>query len=218
MNKFLINTGAEVSVLPATASQKTLSPVTHLYVANGIKVPVYKGRFFLTHFDLLVNIKNCRLQDPLTSVATSAATTTGESTRISTVSADNPYVSLLKSFPTLTQPYSATGLAKHHVTYHIKGTRPPTCPNARRLAPECYQAAKSEFESLLRQDITRPSSSNWSFALHIVSKENGDIRPYRDYRHGQVSDAQYSRVLLATLWLYYLLQNRPRQGVSPDSS
>ena len=106
-NKILIDTGAEVSVLSATASQKTLPSVTHFYAASGSKIPMYKrktlrlelnlchtfkwtfyvgvisqaifGADFLTHFALFVNIKTRKLQNPLTTVATSAAIITGES-------------------------------------------------------------------------------------------------------------------------------------------
>ena len=39
--RFLIDTGAEVSVLHATASQCSLSLALHLYAANGTKIPVF---------------------------------------------------------------------------------------------------------------------------------------------------------------------------------
>ena len=246
-NKFFIDTGAEVGVLPATANQKTLPTVTHLYAANGTKIPVYKrqtlqlelnlrrsfkwtfymgavsqailGADFLTHFDLLVDIKNRKLQNPLTSIVTSAATTTGKNTSISTVSADNPYASLLKSFPTLTQPYFTTDPANHHVTHHIETTGPPTYAKSRRLAPERYQTAKSEFETLLHQGIIHSSSSNWSSALHIVSKKTIWRLSCAQLKHrqGQVSGTQHSRVL-STLRLYHLFQGQPHLGASPDSS
>ena len=40
--KFLIDTGAEVSILPATNSQKTLPPLMNLHAANATEIAVYK--------------------------------------------------------------------------------------------------------------------------------------------------------------------------------
>lgn len=39
---FLFDTGAEVSILPATVSQKLLPPTLNLYEVNGSATPVYK--------------------------------------------------------------------------------------------------------------------------------------------------------------------------------
>ena len=41
---FLVDTAAEVSVIPATASQRSLPQVTQLFAANGTVIPVYKRR------------------------------------------------------------------------------------------------------------------------------------------------------------------------------
>ena len=209
-SNYLIDTGAEVSVLPATNSQRMLPALCHLYAANGSKIPVYKkltqklslhlrrsfewtfyvaaisqpilGADFLTHFDLLVDIKNRKIHDSLTKLSTVAQIQLTTSMSLSVVNEETKFTSILKEFPSLTQPQLATNEVKHHVTHHITTVGPPTFSKPRRLAPERYRLAKEEFETLMKQGIIRPSSSNWSSALHIVAKKDGGIRPCGDYR------------------------------------
>ena len=96
--RLLIDTDAEVSFVPATASQRSLPPALHLYAANGITIPVFSlktmlvelslcsffewtiyvaavfqaivGAVFLQHFGLLMDVQNWQLVDSLTLLAT----------------------------------------------------------------------------------------------------------------------------------------------------
>ena len=140
------------------------------YVAD-VSQPIL-GADFVYHYNLLVDIRNRRLYDSARLKFAKAEYAPCSSSQISTVKSDNPYASLLKSFPELTQPYSAAISVKHNVTHHIETTGRPTYARSRRLAPDRYRMAKAEFELLLQQGIIRPSSSNWSSALLTIENLN----------------------------------------------
>lgn len=50
--RFLVDTGAEVSVLPANFLDCTLTPMCHLQAVNSSNIPVYRKRFILINLDL----------------------------------------------------------------------------------------------------------------------------------------------------------------------
>lgn len=85
------------------------------------------GADFFTHYNLCVNLKDRKLHGPLTGISTPTSTTKGSSTLLSTIAANNRHASLLKFYPSLTQPYSAVAPVKHHAL-HFVGTTGPLPP------------------------------------------------------------------------------------------
>ena len=89
-----------------------------------------------------------------------------------------PFTALLKKFPQLTAPDFAAHTPHQHF---IPTEGPPVWCRPRRLSPDKLQAAKAEFDNLLRSGIVRPSKSAWASPLHMARKSNGEWRPCGDY-------------------------------------
>ncbi|GFT32191.1 retrovirus-related Pol polyprotein from transposon 17.6 [Trichonephila clavipes] len=167
--KFLINSGSEICVIPPSPTMnKPPQSNFSLFAANNTKIPAYGmvrkelnlglrrsfiwtfiiadvsspiiGADFLKHFNLLIDLKK-------------------------------------KSNPSL-----ISKSALHGTVHHIITTGPPVTARPRRLHPKLYDAVKVEFEFLLAQGIIRPSKSPWSSPLHVVPKSDSTVIPVGDYR------------------------------------
>nr|VZH96114.1 unnamed protein product [Spirometra erinaceieuropaei] len=195
--KFLVDSGAEVSVVPPTPAERKHRSSFCLTAANNSSIPTFgqrsitldlglrrifrwvfiiadvsvalMGADFLAHFNLLVDLRNRRLVDCITNLHTRCQSGVYPCVNPLTVMpiSDCPFHSLLRQFPRLTNPSFREVDIKHTVTHHISTTGAPKSCRPRRLAPDRLKIAKAEFEHMLELGIIRQSDSCWASPLHL---------------------------------------------------
>ena len=199
--QFLVDTGAEVSIVPPTPTdhlhQQTgpsLQAVNNttietygtrsltlnlglrrtfrwIFVIANVRKPIL-GADFLRHYELIVDVAHRKLSDGVTQLTVQGV--------VSTEASVSP--SLLPKQvhnPYLTMLHDFPSLLKpynqqvvtHKVTHHITTTGPPVHLPTRRLSPERFDVARKEFEHMLQLGIIRPSGSSWASPLHMVPKK-----------------------------------------------
>lgn len=194
--KYLIDTGASISLLPKHLSFSVLESVDALKIvaANGTDIKCYGkqqftvslpecrsyrwifyvcdvqrpiiGSDFLREFHLLVDVDKCRVFP---------ASDFGHQC--------NSIKDLLnRKFPRLTDDIARDPHMTTFVEHNIVTDGYPVYSKARRLDQEKLKIAKSEFEHLMKGGIIRRSSSPWASPLHMVKKPNGSWRLCGDYR------------------------------------
>lgn len=197
---FLIDTGADVSVVPKSFSKVyKLNEDFQLSAANGSVINTYGtmivevdlglrrnyphdfiladvnkpiiGADFLSKHGLLPDLRNKRLIDPATSLTVNA------------MRADNCYEptpllysiatefgEILKKYPSLVSPPDFRLPVKHNVVHHIHTKGPLPYSKARRLNPEKFKVAQVEFNYMNDVGICRPSSSQTASPLTMPPK------------------------------------------------
>ena len=201
-HRFLIDTGAEVSVIPPSQSDRLHKQDLVLQAANNTSITTYGRRSltlnlglgqefqwifivadvkhpilgidFLRHYALIVDVRRQQLLDAPTQSKVKVTTSSEPSINITLLprTPANSYEAILHDFPSVIQPFTEQLPVQHNVTHHISTTGPPVCSRARRLAPERLNIARKEFEHMLQLGIVRPSSSSWASPLHMVPKKS----------------------------------------------
>lgn len=207
---FLVDTGADVSLVPRRLVSHCQPSSFKLFAANGSKINTYgsktlalnlglrrdfKWRFciadvqrpilgadFLSHYGILVDLKNKRLLDSVTGLSHKGKLSSVFHLSICTTSPDSPYLKILAKYPELTRFAPISSNKIHQMEHHIitKGSSIAVTP--RRLSPEKLKFAREDFNLMVEQGICRPSSSCWASPLHMVPKPDNTWRLCGDYR------------------------------------
>ncbi|XP_035210731.1 uncharacterized protein LOC118185052 [Stegodyphus dumicola] len=178
--KFLIDSGADISLIPADTKSKSTCTSYKLYAANGTEIPTFGskvltvdlglrrpfqwpfvvakvnrgilGADFLNQFHLLLDIRQRKLIDGVTNMFVhSDVMSVTENTAISTVSNSVKFSELLRKYPGITKPNLLNTKVKHKVQHYIATKGQPVYSRARQLDAKTTEFGKTRVSVHVRQ-------------------------------------------------------------------
>ncbi|GFU74287.1 hypothetical protein TNCV_4168771 [Trichonephila clavipes] len=160
---FLIDTGSDVSIIPATKTQRQNNSQMTLSAANTSPIHVY------TTQTLSLDLGLRRIFQWTFLVGNVSTPIIGAdflyNFRLVPDIRDSVYHELLRKFPDITKPPRPDQEIKHSVVHYIETNSRPVTAKARRLAPDRLRIAKAEFENMITLGHMRPSK-NFTSNLH----------------------------------------------------
>ncbi|GBO15800.1 hypothetical protein AVEN_219754-1 [Araneus ventricosus] len=209
---FLVDTGSDVSLIPANTYQKRNSSQQTLFAANSSTINVYGqktlslnfnlrrdflwtfligdisiailGADFLHFFELLPDLRSKCLRDTKTKLQSVGHLKYADLHWVQiSISKDTINHKLLKEFPSIKKLPNPNQPVKYTSVHHIVTKGPSVVAKTRRLAPDRLKIGKSEFQIMMHLGHLRPSKSNYASPLHMVPKKcTLDWWPVGNYR------------------------------------
>ncbi|XP_022169060.1 uncharacterized protein LOC111032891 [Myzus persicae] len=203
--QFLIDSGADISVIPPVAWHRASSDLV-LTAANGTRIRTYGpknlrlniglarsfpwrfeiayvsraiiGADFLKYYGLLLDVRNRRLinQDSSTAIKTSVANV--QVSDIFSVVHPRCWTDIIAEFPAVTRESPVPNKFTHTTEHTLDTTRPPLFARPRYQPPHQYTIAKNEFAYMCQKGICQPLESAWAspFAA-LLQKRRHFSRP-----------------------------------------
>ncbi|KAK7605145.1 hypothetical protein V9T40_007003 [Parthenolecanium corni] len=210
---FLVDTGSDVSLIPAKNTEFSEEPARHLYAANSKPIKVFGeklvefnigirrslrwimqvtdvdtailGADFLEHFDLSPDLKRKCLTDNETGIKVTGFVKMTPLPEVTTIKKENKWIIMIREFPCIELSSTEKKSKYKNEVTHVLDTPPnarPVKAGARMLTPEKLRAAKIAIYKMVADSKMRPSNSEWSSPIHMVTKSDLTWRVTDNFR------------------------------------